>query len=339
MVIKSAIVPFLCFALVVVPKTRSSATSKREQALEEVNACLRMKEVSSTACRKLNQSINTLVEAYNSGDKSVLPTLFNFTYLTDFYDEALLSDPVGFLRAMNDLSEEDQNAVAAGIAGGTFRPLGNARFEAVRASLKKVLESSPASTVAETCLKALETNNASLFMKYFPPQTLTSRASDFEIYSYSRDLFALGEKPLWSPELSHGVVYRLTNLGTFTGPQTITLKMAGNGSWIIRSKVLNESHDTILVDKSGDVAPVQFAKFLDLLQQADFWHMSVEVPSSGLRTDGATWILEGLQDGSYHIVVRRCAGGGRQSSESLAFSETVRFLIDIAGQRQRSGGG
>jgi hypothetical protein len=77
--------------------------SRREKALQGINACLRRNEVSSRECKPLNHDVETLVDLYRGGNKSVLPTLFQFTYLTDFYDEALLSDPDGFLTALTQL--------------------------------------------------------------------------------------------------------------------------------------------------------------------------------------------------------------------------------------------
>src|SRR5262249_37565851 len=91
--------------------------TRRDKALEGIKACLHRNEGSSRERKHLNQDVATLVEVYRAGDKSVLPTLFRFTYPTDFYDEALLSDPEGFLTAMTQLSPKEQQAVAAGIAG------------------------------------------------------------------------------------------------------------------------------------------------------------------------------------------------------------------------------
>ena len=75
--------------------------------------------------------------------KSVLPTLFRFTYLTDFYGEALLGDPDAFLSALNQLQEKDQKAVAAGIAGPTVGLRNKERFEAIRAVLNGIPDAAP----------------------------------------------------------------------------------------------------------------------------------------------------------------------------------------------------
>src|SRR5579864_2203197 len=108
----------LAIAASAVSYADSSLTAKRDKALAGIKACLHRNEVSSRECRHLNQDVQTLVEVYRGGDKSVLPMLLRFTYLTDFYDEALLSDPDGFLTAMTHLSPKEQQAVASGIAGG-----------------------------------------------------------------------------------------------------------------------------------------------------------------------------------------------------------------------------
>ena len=42
--------------------------------------------------------------------------------------------------------------------------------------------------------------------------------------------------------------------------------------------------------------------FLELLKKAEFWTLPTEVSSFGL--DGAQWIMEGLQNGTYDVVDR-----------------------------------
>jgi hypothetical protein len=144
---------------------QTPVTTRRAKALQGIEACLRRNEVSSRECKHLNQDVETLVEVYRDGDKSVLPTRFRFTYLTDFYDEALLSDPEGFLTAMTHLSPKEQQAVAAGIAGGmSFQMRGVERFRAIRELLATVPEASPTKAVAEVSLKIVKSNNAALFV-------------------------------------------------------------------------------------------------------------------------------------------------------------------------------
>jgi hypothetical protein len=86
----------------------SSPAARREAALKAINACIQRNEASSRECKKVNANVQTVVEVYNQGDQTVLPTLFKFTYLTDFYGEALLADPDCFLTEMGRLPETDQ---------------------------------------------------------------------------------------------------------------------------------------------------------------------------------------------------------------------------------------
>jgi hypothetical protein len=118
-----AILLVFAFAASILSQAESSITARRDDALRQAKACLPGNEASSRHCKKLNESIQVLVDVYRGGDKSVLPTLLHFTYLTDFYDEALLSDPDGFFAAIKELPEMEQKRVADGIAGGPFKPL------------------------------------------------------------------------------------------------------------------------------------------------------------------------------------------------------------------------
>jgi hypothetical protein len=101
------IVPVVALAVSILSRAQSIPTVRRDEALRKIKACLRRNEVSSRQCKKLNQNIQVLIDAYGGGDKSVLSTLLHFTYLTDFYDEALLSDPAGSLTAVKELPDKE----------------------------------------------------------------------------------------------------------------------------------------------------------------------------------------------------------------------------------------
>jgi len=328
-----AILLVFTVAASILSHAESSATARRDEALRKANACLPGSQASGRQCKKLNENIQILVDVYRSGDKSVLPTLLHFTYLTDFYDEALLSDPEGFLAAVRGLPEKEQKQVADGIAGGPFRPLEKARFEAVRALLTGIPESSSTSHVAQVCLKSLETNNASIFLNYFPPQTFTSRSANFRIFWYSRDLYSMAEKPLWPPSSAAQTTYRFTHLGAFTGPKVVTLTVLPDATANVRIKAINVSHDELETDNTVAVTPEKIARFSTSLTKADFWNMQPEEPSRGL--DGAEWILEGVQNGEYHIVVRWCPATESDSPQALAFADAARLLLEFAGQKYK----
>ena len=321
--------------IVISCNAESSPTARRDEAVRKIDACLRRNEVSSRQCRKLNQNIQTLIDVYGGGDKSVLPALLQFTYLTEFYDEALLNDPDGFLAAVNQLPEKAQREVAIGIAGGYFKPVSKPRFAALRALLTSISQSSPVKSVAQKCLQQLETNNASLFLNYFPPQSFAGRTADLHTFWYSRDLYALGEQPLW-PSASSGVTtYRFTHLGAFTGPKSATLTVLPDGTGTVRIKALSPSRDRQEMDDSRTVSAEQVRRFLGAMTKANYWHVPTETPIRGL--DGADWILEGRQGGQYHVVVRWCPGAESRDPEVLAFADAARLLIEFSGHKYNDG--
>lgn len=309
----------------------TSSTSSRNRASTRINSCLEK----NRECKHLDRDVETLVHAYGAGDKSVLPILFHFTYLTSFYDEALLSDPMGFLDAMKQLNEKDQQSVAVGIAGGEFNRLPKDKFDAIREILVKIPSSEQTWPTAQRCLKALETNNASLFLNYFPPNTFTSTAGRFQIFWYSRDMYSLGQMPLWPPASNEATIYRFTYLGAFTGPEVIILTITPQSEAQLHIRTLNfdrnivESDQSILVPKEG------VSEFLDALNQAHFWDMPVEPPNRGF--DGAEWIMEGVQRGQYHIAVRWCPDLAKSFTEEKSFAAAGRLLFELAAQKHSGG--
>jgi hypothetical protein len=326
----------LALAASVVSYGQTPLTIKRDKALEGIKACLRRNEVSSRECKHLNQDVATLVEVYRGGDKSVLPTLFRFTYLTDFYDEALLSDPEGFLTAMTHLPLKEQQEVAAGIAGGlTFEVHDVDRFKAIRALLANVPETSPTKPVAEVSLRVVETKNASLFLNYFPPGTFTSRAANFQVAWYSSDMYRLGEMPLWPPSSENEKIFRFTYLGAFTGPKAVTLTVLPDGSGKVKMTMVHQLPERGKGEQLAAVPADRVSDFLQHLDRAHFWEIPTESQHRGF--DGAEWIMEGVQDGRYHIAVRWCPNLYEHSPEDAAFAKAGRFLFQLAGHKHSGG--
>jgi len=322
----------LAIASSVASHADSSLTNRRDKALEGIKVCLHRNEVSSRECKHLNRDVETLIEVYRSGDKSVLPTLFRFTYLTDFYDEALLSDPEGFLTTMSQLPQKEQQSVASGIAGGgMFKTLDIGKFNRIRALLRDVSDDSPTKTVATVSLKALETSNASLFVNYFPTGTFTGRTAEFVTRWYSSSMYQLGEKPLWPPSTDTERTYRFTYLGAFTRPKSVTLTILPDGSGQIRMTLPEESHDYSADEQPLTVSANNVSAFLGKLERAHFWEMPTESQHRGF--DGAEWIMEGVRGGSYHIAVRWCPDSYKHSPEDGAFADAARFLFQLAGHK------
>ena len=139
-------------------------------------------------------------------------------------------------------------------------------------------------------MKTLESQNASFFLAYFPPQTLTSRAADFQLRWYSADMYALGERPIWPPSGTE-TTYRFTYLPAFTGPTVITLTVSPDGEGRIAIKTITGDREITSLDETVAVPGDRLARFFTLLDQAHFWATPTELPRRG--KDGAEWIMEG----------------------------------------------
>lgn len=320
-----------CFVIVVTAtilyssKADTSVNARRDKAVTGIEACLRRNEGSSRECKSLNKDIQTLVDVYRQGDKTVLPTLLHFTYLFDFFGEALIGDLDGFLSAVSHLSEADQDAVAMGIAGGTFGTTSQ-RFQSIRTALMSVSDSSSNYQVAHKCLATLEMENASLLVNYFPPRTFANRAGEFRVHWFSRELSALKEKPLWPPSSENERTYRITVLLAFSAPESVTLQVIGDGSGLLNVRATDRHRGLLAIDNATTISVKKAAAFTASLNRLQFWQLPTESPQLGF--DGAEWILEGVQDGVYHVVVRWCPG-------KTPIGEVGRNLLDLAGHSSR----
>lgn len=98
---------------------------------------------------------------------------------------------------------------------------------------------------------------------------------------------------------------------------------------------MNVSHDVLETDSTVPVTPENVANFSATLAKADFWNMQPDEPRRGLGLDGAEWILEGVQNGEYHIVVRWCPATKSDSPQALAFAGAARLLLEFAGRKYK----
>ncbi len=301
----------------------------RDKTLKQVDACISRHNVLSRQCKNMKKDVQTLVDAYWEGDKTVLPTLFRVAYLGDFYTEALIRDPDGFLSSMSSLSSREQHAVEIGISRGVLG-IPKERFDATRTALNGFPASSPNYPTAMSCLKVIETEDVSLLVDYFPPNTFTNLGGFRLVQWFSRELNYLEEKPLWPPTPANERTYRITALASFTGPQSITLRIPAGGAGEIVSKQMDTAHLHSSPSDAITLSPNQVAEFQALLSRARFWELPVEQPAPPgiMQLDGAQYILESVDNGKYHIVVRWCPGG-------TPFGDVERRLFDLAGQKRK----
>jgi len=159
---------------------------------------------------------------------------------------------------------------------------------------------------------------AMLFMSqdsYFPNGVLSDydRVDSFKARWYSDQLRALEEPSLLekakNPSLQS---YRFVWLRTFHHPVAVRLDITSDGTGKLTVKIANGAggyKPGILIENtSPPVTPEQTEKFLEQVKDAGFWELSSYEKTSGC--DGAEWIIEGVKDGTYHVVNRWTPGKG-----------------------------
>jgi hypothetical protein len=308
----------------------SPVSAKRDTALTEIAACLRRNEVSSRQCKNLNKDISILEDLYRQGDKTVLPTLLQFTYLADFYRDSLIDDPGGFLSAISHLSEQAQQSIATSIAGGLFG-VAQPRFIAIRTTLTQIPESSPIYQIARKYLVTLETDNALFLADYFPPQTFAADPRSFRLRWYSAELHALGEIPLSEfTRVADAEVYRLMILPTWGNPIAVRVYKSGNLYHLSARRTDGQAGfdpGKSVEAKDVDLDVDDSKTFEGLLKNLNFFKLPTDDDVHGF--DGDEWILEGVSEGRYHVVDRWCATSYNPQKRGLtAFVALCKFLVD-----------
>src|ERR1700677_2207598 len=143
---------------------------------------------------------------------------------------------------------------------------------------------------------------------YFQPGSLSSDPHDDDFLSdwYSGQLQALQEPSLL--ELSKdpkNQSYRFLWLRTFHHPIAIRLEVNEDGTALLTTKITDgqggNDPGKLMQNETAALSKSQTRFFLKQLEEYDFWTLhSVEERAGGI--DGAEWIIEGVKDGSYHIV-------------------------------------
>ena len=148
---------------------------------------------------------------------------------------------------------------------------------------------------------------------------------------YSRTLFAFGEAPLWKIAPPQEKSWRLTYVGAWGNSKTVSLFIHRDGTGTVRLKTYKgvEKEDSQFIDSTG-VSRDQVKRFLEAVRLANFWNVPTVLPSRGL--DGADWVLEGAEDGQYHVVERWCPGEESGEPQILFFAKASRLLFEFAGR-------
>jgi len=142
--------------------------------------------------------------------------------------------------------------------------------------------------------------------RYFPPGVLDPAAA-----SYSRDLKALHEPPLW--ELSQrdpkAEAYRFLWLRSSHHPVAVRLIVSSSGSGWIHTRMTSgrgwDQPGRIIHYGVSWLTKRKTQSFLAALESADFWKLptlaDVREVSAGYASQ---WIVEGVSNGRYQIIGR-----------------------------------
>jgi hypothetical protein len=174
-----------------------------------------------------------------------------------------------------------------------------------------LLSQFPDDTLHEALLRSVRLEGAHRLAPrgYFPGGVLspgdTSGASGGDEW-YSRFLRAMGELRLAEGAAgSTDQIFRLTVLPSFTTPLAVRLHRRGSSAVVVTT-VLGGAGGYepggVVWHDSVEVTPGDAESYLQRAKVAEFWSMPVQANDLGF--DGTTWMLEGVQGGRYHVVVR-----------------------------------
>lgn len=169
--------------------------------------------------------------------------------------------------------------------------------------------------------------------QYFPKGVFSNdlQESDFVARWYSKHLRAMAEPSLLIAARDKAVIdYRFLWLRTFDHPIAIRLAIQPDGTASLTGKVTSGhggyEPGRVSQSESLEVSKAGVQRFNDFLQLASFWSLRTNEDTGG--NDGAQWVLEGVKNGSYHVVDRWTPRGGDYRNLCLYLLELSRIKVD-----------
>lgn len=141
------------------------------------------------------------------------------------------------------------------------------------------------------------------------------------VHWYSSVLYKLDEKPLWPPDPEQ-VIYRFTWMRSFHDQVSIMMRVLPEGNGQLHLQIYKRAPQQ-LETRTQSLSKEQVGQVMSLIKDAGFWEMTTE-GEGPQGTDGAEWVLEGVQGGKYHIATRWNANGttyGKALLELLRLSD------------------
>jgi hypothetical protein len=183
----------------------------------------------------------------------------------------------------------------------------------------------------KTSVPAILNNPPDANPQYFPEGIFgdTSDKGSFKDFAtrwYSSDLRAMHEPSLFEASKDRSLVaYRFLWLRTFHHPIVIRLTIRPDGTGALTGKITSgaggyEPGDLIW-NQAIDIPKAQLQQFVNAVKMAEFWTLPPDHRWGG--TDGAQWIMEGVQDGNYHVV-------DRWSPERTNYAKMCLLLLNLS---------
>jgi hypothetical protein len=145
--------------------------------------------------------------------------------------------------------------------------------------------------------------------QYFPVNLFSADlgTSNLESRWYAVQLRAAHEPSLLDMAKDKSVlIYRFVWLRTFHHPIVVRLAVDQEGIGRLTAIEMTGhggfAPGVVAKKQTLDVSKEEVAHFQSLIQAITYWTLPTETEQGGL--DGAQWILEGVQSGQYHVVVR-----------------------------------
>jgi hypothetical protein len=170
---------------------------------------------------------------------------------------------------------------------------------------------------------------------YFPPrafvdQNLLSRmrdTSDLLASDFTRHLRAMNEPSLWEASRRDPVIiaYRFLWLPTRERPVAVRIEKTRNGATVSLLQLDGAGGyepGKVVMNKRVPISQKEWDHLKTLIRRAGIWSMPTRIMDLGF--DGESFIVEGVEDGKYHLIFRWTPTPG-------ALREVCRYMLDLTG--------
>ena len=175
----------------------------------------------------------------------------------------------------------------------------------------------PQASINKLCGPLVEPNSPKP-TAYFP-QNAFNDSDNFTIDWYSKHLLAMTEPSMLTRTDCAVESYRFVWLRTFHQPIAVRVWRANGRHYLVVKELSGQGGyepGRIVVTRLRSLAEAEWINLKRQLSQISFWNLpteqsTVKNPDGSLTVgvDGAEWIIEGLQNGKYHVTSRWSAKG------------------------------